>query len=112
MLMAIPHADSGELIDVQPLGAGLRQAITTTLVKTDQLEVIRLVLPAGKEIAEHRAPGEITVQCLEGAVEFHAHGRSRTLQAGQMLYLATGEPHALKAVEDASVLVTILLKSA
>lgn len=110
--MAIPHAGSGDVIDVTPLGEGLRQAITTTLVKSDQLEVIRLVLPAGKGIAEHRAPGEITVQCLEGTIEFQAHGGPRTLQAGQMLYLAGGEPHALKAVADASVLLTILLKGA
>ena len=108
--MAIPHADSGEVIDVQPLGEGLRQAITTTLVKTDQLEVIRLVLPAGKEIAEHRAPGAITVQCLEGAIEFQAHGGWRSLPAGHMLYLTAREPHALKAVEDSSVLLTIQLK--
>lgn len=108
--MAIPHAASGEVIDIRPLAAGLRDAVTTTLVKTDQLEVIRLVLPAGKEIAEHRAPGEITVQGLEGTVEFQAHGQTRTLQAGQMLHLASREPHAVKAVEDSSILVTILLK--
>ena len=33
-------------------GERLQQAVTTTLIKTDRLEVIRLVLPAGKEIAD------------------------------------------------------------
>ena len=32
--MAIPHAKSGEVIDVRPLGSALAQARTTTLVKT------------------------------------------------------------------------------
>jgi quercetin dioxygenase-like cupin family protein len=82
--MAIPHAASGEVVDVRPLGEGLRRAMTTTLVKTDRLEVLRLVLPAGKEIAEHRAPGEITVHCLEGLVEFHAHGGSGGLPPGPL----------------------------
>jgi quercetin dioxygenase-like cupin family protein len=109
--MAIPHASSGEIIDIRPIGEGLSQAITTTLIKTDRIEVIRLVLPAGKVIAEHRARGEITVQCLEGAVEFRAHGRSQVLRAGQMLYLAAGEPHAVEAVEDASVLLTLQLEA-
>ncbi len=109
--MAIPHAASGEVIDIRPLGEGLRRAITTVLVKTERLEVLRMVLPEGKEIPVHRAPGEITVQCLEGTVEFQAHDQSRTLQAGQMLYLAAREPHALRAIEDASVLVTIQLKN-
>jgi quercetin dioxygenase-like cupin family protein len=108
--MALTHANSGEVVDVRPLGEGLKRSITTTLIKTDRLEVIRLVLPAGKVITEHRAPGEITVQCLEGAIEFRAHGRSEVLRAGQLLYLTAGEPHAVEAVEDASVLLSILLK--
>jgi quercetin dioxygenase-like cupin family protein len=73
------------------------------------LELIRLVLPAGKEIPSHKAPGEITVQCLEGRVEFTCHGKVQSLTPGVLLYLAAGEPHALKAVEASSVLVTLLL---
>ena len=40
--MAIPHAKPVETIDVCPLGAELKNARTTTLVKTDSLEVILL----------------------------------------------------------------------
>lgn len=106
--MSIQHAQSGEIISL-PLGAALSSSKTTTLVKTADLEVIRLVLPAGKEIPSHKAPGEITVQCLEGRVAFTAHGKTHDLACGQMLYLAASEPHALKAAEDSTVLVTILL---
>jgi len=106
--MAIQHATSGEIISL-PLGTALATSKTTTLVKTADLEVIRLVLPAGKEIPSHKAPGEITVQCLEGKVAFTAHGKTQELAAGQMLFLAAGEPHALKAADDSTILVTILL---
>ncbi|MBL9082903.1 MAG: cupin domain-containing protein [Planctomycetales bacterium] len=106
--MAIQHAESGEIISL-PLGASLASSKTTTLLKTADLEVIRLVLPAGKEIPSHKAPGEITVQCLEGRVAFTAHDKTQDLAPGQMLYLTAGEPHALKAGEDSTVLVTILL---
>jgi quercetin dioxygenase-like cupin family protein len=106
--MAIPHLKSGEQTELA-LGKDLPGANTTTLLKTDALEVIRLVLPAGKEIAQHTAPGEITVQCLEGKVLFTAHGAQRELAAGKFLYLSTAEPHALKALQDSSLLVTILL---
>ena len=57
--MAIPHAKPGEIVDVRPLGPALASAQTKTLVRTDQVEVIRLVVPAGKEIEEHKAKGEI-----------------------------------------------------
>ena len=107
--MAIPHAQAGDTIDVRPLGSMLAEQATHTLIKTAHLEVIRLVLPKGKEIAEHKVDGEITVHCLEGRVVFTARGRSQELQAGQMLYLAGGDPHAVRAVDDSSVLVTILL---
>lgn len=107
--MAIHHAASGEVVDVRPLGPALAKSVTGTLVKTSGLEVIRLVVPAGKDIPEHKAPGEITVQCLEGAVDFTAAGQTQRLAAGDMLYLASGVPHSLRGVQDASVLVTILL---
>ncbi len=107
--MAIPHAKSGDVIDIQPLGEALKRSLTTTLAKTDRLEIIRLVVPAGKEIPSHEVAGEITVQCLEGRIAFTAGNTTRDLAPGQMLYLAGNEPHSLRGVENASVLVTLLL---
>jgi quercetin dioxygenase-like cupin family protein len=109
-MMAIPHAQPGELIDVRPLGSALPATQTATLVKTDGLEVIRLVLPAGREIKAHVAPGPMTLQCLEGRVAFTTMGKTLDLSAGQMLHLAAGEAHALRAVENSSLLLTLVLK--
>ena len=108
--MAIEHASSGQVIDVSPLGQAVATSITTTLVKTATLEVIRLVIPKGKDLPEHRAPGEITLQCLEGEVDLTAAGSTRRMAAGQMLYLDAGVPHSLTGIRDASVLLTILLR--
>jgi quercetin dioxygenase-like cupin family protein len=105
--MAIHHASPGEVIDIRPLGDRLAQAVTSTLAKSDQIEVIRLVLPAGKEIPPHKVASPMTVQCLEGRVEFHAHDRWQTLEPGQMLYLDGGQMHAVKSVEHSSVLITL-----
>ena len=107
--MAIPHAEPGELIDVRPLGSNLAQARTTTLVKTETLEIIRLVIPSGKEIPRHKAHGEITVQCLEGRVAFTVGDITRDLEPGRLLYLSREEHHSLRAIEDASLLLTVLL---
>ncbi len=107
--MAIPHAAPGEKFSVRPLGAKLSGAVTTTLVKTRRLEIIRLVIPAGKEIPPHHVAGPITVQCLEGRVAFKALGETQELEPGDMLHLAGTDEHSLIATEDASVLVTILL---
>ncbi len=110
LLMAIEHARPNEVIDLSPFGSRLSEHKTHTLFKSEQIEVLRLVLPAGKVIAEHQAPGEITVHCLEGRVAFTAAGKTHELAAGQMLFLTTGEPHALASLEDATVLVTLAVK--
>jgi len=91
-----------------PLGKTLGDAKSTTLMKSAGLELIRLVIPAGKEIPPHRAPGEITVQCLEGHVAFEHDGHAIALQAGDLLHLCPQEIHALKGISDSSVLVTRL----
>ncbi|RUL89680.1 cupin domain-containing protein [Tautonia sociabilis] len=107
--MAIPHAAPGEVIDLRPLGTSLTTERTKTLFKTQAIEVVRLVMAAGKEIAEHRAPGEITVHCLEGEIALTVLGTTRVLQAGQMLYLNAGEPHSVRSISDSSILLTIVL---
>lgn len=110
--MAQPHAKPGEIIDVRPLGLRLAGAVSTALFKSDELEVARLVLHTGKELPEHKVPGEITVQCLEGAVAFTAYGKTQLLQAGELIHLEGGEPHSLKAIEDSSLLLCISLAKA
>jgi quercetin dioxygenase-like cupin family protein len=107
--MAIPHAKPGELVDFRPLGSALASAQTKTLVRAEQVEVIRMIVPAGKEIEEHKAKGEIVVHCLEGKVAFTAFGKTHNLESGKLLYLSTGEPHTVKGIENASLLLTILL---
>ncbi|MGD9647912.1 MAG: cupin domain-containing protein [Pirellulales bacterium] len=107
--MAIPHAQAGQVIDVRPLGAQLVDAKTQTIVKTQSLEVIRVVMSAGKQIPPHAVAGEITVQCLEGQVEFGVGSVQHLLTSGSFLYLAGGSEHSLHALESSSLLVTIVL---
>jgi quercetin dioxygenase-like cupin family protein len=91
-----------------PIGQAVGVARSATLMKSAGLELIRLVIPAGKEIPPHRAPGEITVQCLEGHVAFEHDGHAIDLHAGDLLHLCPQESHALKGIADSSVLVTRL----
>ena len=110
--MAIHHALSGELIDIRPLGRALTTVRTATLYKTHHLEVFRVVLLAGKEMPEHAVVGELTVQCLEGSVEFSIGTTRDVMKPGDLKCLAGGIPHSLRALEDSSVLVTLLLHGA
>lgn len=110
--MAIHHASSGEMIDIRPLNDKLKSTPTTALFKSSHLEVSRTVLSAGKEVPPHDVIGEMTVQCLEGRIELTAAGTKQLMRAGDLICLAGGETHSLKAIEDASVLITMLLHGA
>ena len=98
-----------KVIDIRPLGESLAGTRTSTLLKTDHLEVLRLVMPAGKAILTHTAPGEMTVQCLEGRVEFRIREETHELEPGDLLHVPPDEPHSVRGIEDGSLLLTILL---
>ena len=71
---------------------------------------MRVVLPVGKSMKEHQTPGEATVQCIEGVVEFASDGAVQRLHPGDCVHLAPRALHALKAVQPASLLVTLCLQ--
>lgn len=108
--MALPHAVSGDLLDVGPLRERLPTQKTAALFKATDLEVIRLVLVAGKSLPPHKVPGDITIHCIEGTLNVNVDGTLRALVAGELLFLAGDVLHAVTAVTDASALVTIALK--
>lgn len=109
--MALPHADAGEAVDVSPYEARLDSQRTVALFKSVDLEVMRLVLRAGQTLPPHKVSGEVTIQCIEGRLDVELEGVMRPLQAGQLLFLRGGALHAVKAVSNASALVTIALKT-
>ena len=70
--MALPHASPGQPIDIRPLGDALAGTKTVALFKSRDLEVMRVVLLAGKSLPPHKVPGEITIQCIEGRIDVTA----------------------------------------
>lgn len=109
--MAIHHALSGQALDVRPLSGRLSLVKTSALFKSADLEVIRLVLLAGKSLPPHKVPGEITIHCLEGSIDIELDVATTRLNAGELLFLAGSAMHAVSAVTDASALVTIALRA-
>lgn len=106
--MAVHHARPGEVVDLKPLGEGLRNARTTAIVKADAFEAVRLVVLAGREIPPHQVSGPITLHCLEGRVLLGLGDSTLELAAGQWVYLDGGARHSVQGIEDSSLLLTIL----
>ena len=108
--MALEHSLPGQAADVTPFGPRLAVQRTTALFKSNDLEVIRLVLRAGDVFPPHSVNGEITLQCIEGRLEVQSEGHGLVLEAGQLLYLLGKTPHGVRALSDASALLTIVVR--
>lgn len=108
--MATHHASPAEIVDLDTWANDIPNEQTKAIVKTEEMELARLVIPAGKEIPTHKVSGPIVVHCINGKIEFTAMGTTQMLISGQLLHLLPDEPHSLKAVEDSIVLLTIIFK--
>lgn len=108
--MATPRAQTAQVIplhDARPAPAPRR---THALIKTDALELVQLVLPAGAALPEHAAPGEITLLGLQGCLVLQLRDRALRLEPGDLVHLAPGEPHAVQAQADSRALLTLCLQ--
>ena len=107
--MALKHAQAFEAIDLQPLAERLLGSVSTSLIKSQSLQLMRVVLRTGEGLPEHHVRGEITLLCLEGRAAVLTPGRRIELSAGQVVLLPGAEPHAVQGITDTSLLVTVSL---
>ena len=105
--MATTRLQSGQCLSVIDAASGHAPPQTHTLVRSDALEVAVLGLTAGRHLARHQITGELTLHCLRGEVRIELEPESVTLSAGRLLYLAGGVPHALLALRDSELLLTM-----
>jgi quercetin dioxygenase-like cupin family protein len=84
---------------------GKRNAIT--VFKTNGLRIVLIALHEGSEMARHTADGIISVQVLEGLIQFNTDKQSVELGKGQMLALHERIPHSVKAIRETVFLLTL-----
>jgi quercetin dioxygenase-like cupin family protein len=106
--MTQPAAMPGQTAFVQPLTAIEEKSRQIALVKTPQVKVVQLIVPAGRDVPTHQAQGELIVHCLEGRVSLFALGNTYDLTPGQLLHLSIDEPFSIRGIDNASVLMTLI----
>ena len=107
--MALPHAQLLDVINVAPLGEKLRESVSTSLIKTDRVQLLHMVLAAHQDQPSHHVADECTIHCLEGQVEVVMGSGVKKLGPGNVIVLPAGQEHSLRARTDCTVLVTLLL---
>lgn len=75
------------------------QATTSrTVLDNGLLRVVMFTLDAGQALTEHTSAKAVVVTLLEGEMDFSIGARHEILHAGDVVYLAPDERHALTAV--------------
>ena len=81
------------------------------LLLSDQARVVLFGFDAGQELTEHTSPHRALVQILSGSCEFKLGDTWHTLGAGDIAHMPPGLPHAVRARERFSMLLTLLKNS-
>ncbi len=105
------HVQSGEVINLETLKEDMEVDASYALVKTSDMEVIRMALHEGKTIEKHSVDGEMSVQCLRGQILFNVGEKPVELQEDDWLYLQKKQDFSYSVKEDTILLVTILFSS-
>lgn len=79
-----------------------------TLVREDDLRIVVIAMRAGAVIPEHQTSDTLALQVVTGNVRLTlADGGSRELTGAQLLVLKGGVRHAVEALEESALLLTL-----
>ena len=93
--MALLHARPLDIIDVRPLGAGLRDAVTSSLLKTPTIQLMRLVHSRFGlhvvEVIEREGGVAQSFESVQGAVTTALRQQTYVAALRQYLQLLAGQ---------------------
>jgi quercetin dioxygenase-like cupin family protein len=85
--------------------------VSRVLARSSGGSVTLFAFAAGQELSEHTAPFDALVQVVTGRLELTIGGAPVPLEEGEIAVMPAQVPHALRAVEDTTMLLTMLRES-
>jgi quercetin dioxygenase-like cupin family protein len=82
--------------------------VSKTIIEKNTGTVTLFAFDMGQGLSEHTAPFDALVQVLDGEVEIRISGKPFHLKQGEIIIIPAHEPHALKAVSDFKMLLTMI----
>lgn len=84
---------------------------SVTIFKSETMTMVLIGLHANAELKPHATKGLISIQMLEGKIEFTAELRTAQMSKGQMLVLQENITHGVRAVTECCFLLTIVMNT-
>ena len=82
--------------------------VSKPLIDAGRTRVVLFTFDAGQELTEHATPARALVQILSGRAEWTLAGAKREIGAGELLHMPPGLPHAVRALEPMTMLLTLV----
>jgi len=82
--------------------------VSRVLLRTPTTRVVLFGFAEGQELSEHTSTAQALIQVLSGSCEFILDGELHRLKAGDLLHMPPNVPHAVRATERFSMLLTLL----
>jgi len=92
----------------RPARNGHRQM---AVVRGASLTQLVFLFEADGHLAEHSAPGLVTIHVIRGSLEVEAADKTHHLGAGEILVLDAGLPHSVRASEPSAMLLSVSLET-
>lgn len=106
--MALIHAQPLDIIDLHQPDDPSSVTVSRSLLRSQHLQLLRVVLAAGDTLPKHHVRGDVTIQCLYGEADLVMPSRTSRLVAGALVMLPAEAPHEVHAHENTVLLVTIV----
>lgn len=82
---------------LENLPVALDATTSRVLINNPLLRVVDFAFDEGQLLTEHSSPRAVVVTLLDGTMDFDIGAETHHLAAGDVIYLAPGERHALRA---------------
>ena len=82
--------------------------VSKTIIDKNTGTVTLFAFAMGQGLSEHTAPFDALVQVIDGEVEIKISGKPFQLKQGEIIIMPANEPHALKAISNFKMLLTMI----
>ena len=102
-------APKSEILNITGLAEYQTGAVVSRqITKAEGGNVTFFAFDEGQELSEHTAPFDALVHVLDGEVEIKISGKPYLLKAGEAIIMPANQPHAVKAVKEFKMVLTMI----
>jgi quercetin dioxygenase-like cupin family protein len=105
-LIALDIRAEIERLKSEPAWAG-NDRHGSSLVKGDGINVALMMLKKGAKLQQHHTRAPITVNVIEGRINFIAKGKTQLATQGMIVALDRAIEHSIEAVDESALVLTV-----